>query len=148
MLPDKDPTEFSQVFDIKADGLFNLLHAVRSLERPARAIVVFSSIAGRFGNAGQTDYSAANDLMCKMISSVGASSETKAIAVDWSAWADTGMASRGSIPEMMRRAGIEMLHPQDAAPVVRREIAAGGGEVIAARSLGALLSPRACRWRP
>ena len=37
-------------------------------DAPLGAAVVFSSIAGRFGNAGQTDYSAANDLLCKSVS--------------------------------------------------------------------------------
>ena len=59
-LSEKDAREFDLVFDIKADGFFSLLKAAEGL--PIGATVVFSSIAGRFGNAGQTDYSAANGL--------------------------------------------------------------------------------------
>ena len=66
-LPDKAAAEFDLVFDVKGDGWFNLLHALGDM--PLGATVVFSSIAGRFGNGGQTDYSAANDLLCKAISS-------------------------------------------------------------------------------
>ena len=64
-LPDKDPREFDLVFDVKSDGWFNLLHAIGDM--PLGATVAFSSIAGRFGNGGQTDYSAANDLLCKSL---------------------------------------------------------------------------------
>ncbi|MFN2130483.1 MAG: SDR family NAD(P)-dependent oxidoreductase, partial [Anaerolineae bacterium] len=144
-LPDKEPREFNLIFDVKADGLFNLLKATEALDCPLRASVVFTSIAGRFGNAGQTDYSAANDLMCKITSSMRTTRPgTKAIATDWSAWGKVGMATRGSIPEMMRRAGIDMLDPEAAVPVVRREIisAGTGGEVLIAQSLGILLDPR------
>jgi NAD(P)-dependent dehydrogenase (short-subunit alcohol dehydrogenase family) len=49
-LPDKDPREFDLVFDVKADGYFNLLHAIGDM--PLGATVAFSSIAGRFGGAG------------------------------------------------------------------------------------------------
>jgi hypothetical protein len=146
LLVDKEPQEFDLVFDVKADGFFNLIRAAQMLDCPLRTTVVFSSIAGRFGNAGQTDYSAANDLMCKLTSSLRATHpETKAIAIDWSPWAGMGMATRKSIPEMMRRAAIDMLDPQSAVPVVRREIIAQdtGGEVVIARSLGTLLEPRA-----
>jgi hypothetical protein len=62
------PHQFSLVFDIKADGFFSLLKAAKGL--PIGATVAFSSVAGRFGNNGQTDYSAANDLLCKMSSSL------------------------------------------------------------------------------
>ena len=98
------------MFDVKADGWFNVLRALRGVA--LGTAVVFSSIAGRFGNAGQTDYSAANDLMCKSVSHLRADGATRAIAVDWTAWAQIGMASRGSIPKMMQLAGIDMLPPE------------------------------------
>jgi 3-hydroxymyristoyl/3-hydroxydecanoyl-(acyl carrier protein) dehydratase len=143
-LPDKPPREFNLIYDVKADGLFNLLKATETLELSLQAIVVFSSIAGRFGNAGQTDYSAANDLMCKVVSSLRTTRpSTRGIATDWSAWAQIGMATRRSIPEMMRRAGIDMLGPDTAVPIVRREIMAGTrGEIVVAGALGMLLEPR------
>ena len=144
-LPDKPPQEFNLVFDVKADGFFNLLKATETLDCPLRSSVVFSSIAGRFGNGGQTDYSAANDLMCKVTSSMRTTRpETKGIAIDWTAWGQLGMATRGSIPEMMRRAGIDMLDPASAVPVVRREVIISGtqGEVLIAQALGVLLDPR------
>jgi hypothetical protein len=76
---------------------------------------VFSSIAGRFGNGGQTDYSAANDLLCKSVSAFRTHRPgTAGIAIDWTAWADIGMATRGSIPKMMALAGIDMLPPEPA----------------------------------
>ena len=54
-IADKEPREYDLVFDVKSDGLFNLLHAAEGM--PLGAVVAFSSVAGRFGNAGQTDYS-------------------------------------------------------------------------------------------
>jgi malonyl CoA-acyl carrier protein transacylase len=144
-LPDKPPQEFNLIFDVKADGFFNLLKATHALECPLHVSVVFTSIAGRFGNAGQTDYSAANDLLCKVTSSLRTTRPgTKAVAIDWSAWAGVGMATRRSIPEMMRRAGIDMLDPESAVPVVRREAITGGtgGEVLIAGALGILLDGR------
>ena len=84
-LRDKDPKEFDLVFDVKSDGFFNLLHAIGST--PLGATVAFSSIAGRFGNVGQADYSAANDLLCKITSSFRTTRPTtRGIAIDWTAW--------------------------------------------------------------
>jgi len=110
---------------------------------PLKASVVFSSVAGRFGNGGQADYSAANDLLCKITSSFRTSRpETRGIAIDWSAWGGIGMATRGSIPKMMELAGIDMLPPEAGIPIVRRELTTGGtrGEVLIAQRLGVLLN--------
>ncbi|HEX7521242.1 MAG TPA: SDR family NAD(P)-dependent oxidoreductase [Acidimicrobiia bacterium] len=142
-LPDKPQAEYDLVFDVKANGWFHLLHALGDTE--LGAAVVFSSIAGRFGNAGQTDYSAANDLLCKSISGFRTTRPgTRGIAIDWTAWRDIGMASRGSIPTMMAAAGIDMLPSDEGIPVVRRELAAAGagGEVLVARALGVLVEER------
>ena len=140
MMPDKDPREFNLVFDVKADGWFNLLHAIGDM--PLGATVVFSSIAGRFGNAGQADYSAANDLLCKITSSFRTTRpETRGIAIDWTAWGGIGMATRGSIPLVMKEAGIDMLPPEAGVAVIRRELTTGDwrGEVVIAERLGILL---------
>jgi acyl transferase domain-containing protein/acyl carrier protein len=138
-LRDKEAREFDLVFDVKTDGWFNVIHAIGDM--PLGAVVAFSSVAGRFGNAGQTDYSAANDLLCKIVSSFRTTRpETRAIAIDWTAWAGIGMASRGSIPKMMEMAGIEMLPAQAGIPWIRRELTQGGrsGEVVVAGRLGVL----------
>jgi acyl transferase domain-containing protein/acyl carrier protein/NADP-dependent 3-hydroxy acid dehydrogenase YdfG len=144
-LVDKPQAEYDLVFDVKAHGWLNLLAALEDagVEAPGSAIV-FSSIAGRFGNRGQTDYSAANDLLCKSISNLRRSARTRGTAIDWTAWADVGMASRGSIPKVMEAAGVEMLPPVVGAPVVRRELTAAGpgGEVLIAGSVGLLTRER------
>ena len=136
-LSEKTATEFDLVFDIKADGFFSLLNAAEGM--PLGATVVFSSVAGRFGNAGQVDYSAANALLCAMSRALRrARPETRTIAIDWTAWGGIGMATRGSIPTIMAAAGISMLPPEAGIPTVRRELVAGGrsGELVVAGTLG------------
>ena len=140
-LPDKDQHEFDLVFDVKSDGFFHLLRAIGNM--PLAATVVFSSIAARFGNPGQTDYASANDLLCKITSSLRSTHpKTRAIAIDWTAWGEIGMATRGSIPKIMEAAGIDMLPPEAGVPVIRRELTAGGtrGEVVIGQGLGVLLN--------
>ncbi len=144
-LLDKDPREFNLVFDVKSDGWFNLLHAIADM--PVGATVAFSSIAGRFGNAGQADYSAANDLLCKITSSFRTTRpSTRGIVIDWTAWGGIGMATRGSIPKMMELAHIDMLPPDAGIPLIRRELTAGGtkGEIVIGQQLGVLLD----EWDP
>jgi acyl transferase domain-containing protein/acyl carrier protein len=142
-LPDKPQAEYDLVFDVKADGLFHCLAGLGDAQ--LGNLVVFSSIAGRFGNGAQTDYSAANDLLCKTVSSLRTSRPgTRGIALDWTAWGGIGMATRGSIPKMMEFAGIDMLPPGIGIPIVRQELEAAGdgGEVVVAGSLGILLDER------
>jgi NAD(P)-dependent dehydrogenase (short-subunit alcohol dehydrogenase family) len=139
LLPDKPAEQFDLVFDVKANGWFSLMSAIGDM--PLGATVAFSSIAGRFGNGGQADYSAANDLLCKLASNLrGTRPGTRGIAIDWTAWGDIGMATRGSIPTTMRAAGIDMLPAADGIPFIRRELTSGSrsGEVLVAGSLGVL----------
>jgi acyl transferase domain-containing protein/NAD(P)-dependent dehydrogenase (short-subunit alcohol dehydrogenase family)/acyl carrier protein len=139
LLPDKEPREFDLVFDVKANGWFNVMRALAGT--PLDATVAFSSVAGRFGNAGQTDYSAANDLLCKAASNLRrVRPDASPVAIDWTAWAGIGMASRGSIPTMMEQAGIDMLAPEAGIPLVRRELLAGTrGEIVVGHRLGVLV---------
>ena len=141
VLPAKEPHQFDLVFDVKADGFFSLLKAARGM--PIGATVSFSSVAGRFGNNGQSDYSSANDLLCKISSSMRTwRPETRGIAIDWTAWGQIGMASRGSVPQIMEALGIDMLAPEAGVPTIRRELTYGGtrGEIVVAGRLGAWIA--------
>ena len=140
-LPKKDPREFALVHDVKADGWFNVVSQAGDL--PIAATVVFSSVAGRFGNAGQTDYAAANDLLCKVTSARRRTGpDARALALDWTAWGGIGMATRGSIPKILQMAGVEMLPPEAGVAWIRRELTAHGfsGEVVVAGALGQMAS--------
>jgi hypothetical protein len=127
------------VFDVKSDGWFNLISSIGTM--PVGAAVVFSSVAGRFGNSGQTDYSSANDLLCKCVSNFRSTRpQTRGIAIDWTAWSGIGMAARGSIPAIMKQAGIDMLPPEAGIPIIRRELLAGTrGELVIGQGLGILV---------
>jgi NAD(P)-dependent dehydrogenase (short-subunit alcohol dehydrogenase family) len=136
----KTQEEIEQTVAVKASGFFYLYQALRRSHALPSRILAFSSIAGRFGNSGQTDYSAANDLLCRLVSALRRQHpDIKAQVIDWGPWSDVGMASRGHIPALMARAGIEMLNPRAAAQCVYRELtAAPAGEVLISGSLGAL----------
>ncbi|MEZ4770264.1 MAG: SDR family NAD(P)-dependent oxidoreductase [Caldilineales bacterium] len=137
-LPNKEPNQFNLVFDVKADGFFSLIRAAKGM--PIGATVSFSSVAGRFGNNGQSDYSSANDLLCKISSSMRSwRPDTRGIAIDWTAWGEIGMASRGSVQQILEALGIDMLPPEAGVPTIRRELTYGGtrGEVLVAGRLGA-----------
>jgi NAD(P)-dependent dehydrogenase (short-subunit alcohol dehydrogenase family) len=137
-LPGKEPRMFDLVVDVKSDGWFNLLKAAGDM--PVRATVGFSSVAGRFGNSAQTDYAAANDLLCKTTSAFRTSRPgTRGYALDWTAWGGIGMATRGSVAAIMDALGVEMLPPEAGVAWIRRELTSGtpAGEVVVAGALGA-----------
>jgi len=146
-LESKPAEEFRQVVAVKAGGLFHLWKALQSRGSLPGHVAVFTSIAGRFGNGGQTDYSAANDLAARMVAAIRAEHpEIHAVALDWGAWAEVGMAARGYIPHLMQMAGIEMLNPQSAAPLVRAELEHGAAhEVVLAGALGQLDQPASAK---
>ncbi len=132
--------EFRLVVSVKANGFFNLFKSMEKQALLPRGMVFFTSVAGRFGNSGQTDYAAANDLLCKTASALrNQYPQMKVVSIDWSAWGAIGMATRGNIPTLMKMAGIDMVPPEQAAPMVRGELESSRGEVVIAGSLGALL---------
>lgn len=136
----KSLEEFHQVLDVKIDGFFNLFQDMLKNNLQPGKILFFSSVAGRFGNSGQVDYCAANDMLSKYAYWLPTQYPgLDAISIGWGAWAEVGMASRGNIPQLMSLAGIEMMEPNHAAAHVYSELMeATNGEVVISASLGAL----------
>jgi hypothetical protein len=134
----KKPETFDKILGVKVDGLNALLAATRDL--PVRGLMLFGSVAGRFGNVGQTDYSAANDLMAKSTTYLRrARPGLQVFTLDYSGWGGRGMATRGSIPEQLAAAGITLIPLEEGACSVRRVFASSySGELVVACSLGIL----------
>jgi phosphopantetheinyl transferase len=132
-IAEKDDAAFHRVFDGKAVGGLALAQAIH----PATFFVTMGSVAGRFGNAGQVDYSAANDAMSRV-----ALARPNALSVAWTAWDDVGMAVRGGMRHLLTDRGVGLL-PADAGAGVLVDMVAAGvtGEVVVAGALGELWSP-------
>ncbi len=102
---DKSLESVHRVMDVKVLGVQNLLRSFRGL----RDVVLFSSWAGRFGNAGQTDYAAANDLLDRIaVAGVG---NTRVVSVVFPPWSSTKMVSTipESLQKMMRAQGVTFI---------------------------------------
>jgi NAD(P)-dependent dehydrogenase (short-subunit alcohol dehydrogenase family)/acyl carrier protein len=133
----KSAEDFDRIFGVKADGLNALLSACGA---DSPALVMFGSVAGRFGNLGQTDYAAANDLLARCAWALPRLRGLRALTLAFSGWEGVGMATRGSIPEQLKAAGVDLIPLSEGQASVRRALALGGsGEVIVARSLGRML---------
>lgn len=92
LIVDKTLASFDRVFDTKVDSTFILSRHLRP--DSLKAIVLFSSVAGRCGNRGQSDYAAANEVMNRLAWQMDKLwSNTRIVAINWGPWDTVGMAS-------------------------------------------------------
>jgi acyl transferase domain-containing protein/NAD(P)-dependent dehydrogenase (short-subunit alcohol dehydrogenase family) len=93
LIQDKTMEQFNRVYETKVDGFRTLMDATAS--DPLRYIVVFSSVAARFGNKGQVDYAMANEVLNKTCRrEVQQRKNCRVVAVNWGPW-DGGMVTPG-----------------------------------------------------
>ncbi len=111
-IEDKTIEQFAAVFDTKVVGLRNLLAAIDPME--LRHLVLFSSVAARYGNPGQSDYAAANEVLNKAARRLATDwPHCRVIALNWGPW-EGGMVS----PALRKR------FAQEGVPLI--SLAAGG----------------------
>ncbi|RPI23475.1 MAG: SDR family oxidoreductase, partial [Acidobacteria bacterium] len=130
LLEDKTEESFSRVFDVKADGIFNLYQNLRAHPELKPAFVAsFSSVAGRFGNRGQADYSAANELLAKFTYELGGVlADASCFVIDWTAWSEVGLPARSGLAAMMKEQGLDLLNPVQGAECFHNELLYGTGQ--------------------
>jgi NAD(P)-dependent dehydrogenase (short-subunit alcohol dehydrogenase family)/4'-phosphopantetheinyl transferase EntD/3-hydroxymyristoyl/3-hydroxydecanoyl-(acyl carrier protein) dehydratase/acyl carrier protein len=126
-LADKRSDAVSTALAPKALALDALLTAL-----PEVRALAMGSVAGRFGNAGQVDYAAANDAMARRTLA-----HPRGLSVAWTAWGDVGMATRGSLPRLLEERGVELLRATDGARIAADLLLSDvTGEVVVAGRLG------------
>jgi NAD(P)-dependent dehydrogenase (short-subunit alcohol dehydrogenase family)/acyl carrier protein len=102
----KQVEKVEQCISAKVDGAMALMEATR--QDPLEFFIGFGSISGRFGANGHTDYSLANDMLCKLIDWYARlRPEVRSVGFHWHAWGDVGMATK---PET--RLALEMVDMQ------------------------------------
>ncbi|MGC5325403.1 SDR family NAD(P)-dependent oxidoreductase [Brevibacillus sp. SYSU BS000544] len=114
IIPKKTKEMITNTVNTKVIGLCNLLEATEDI--PLRSIVCFGSGAGRFGNKGQSDYSAANALMSALL--VAKCRQRKHpvhhVTLNWTAWESVGAAvSDTAITYVLKENGVPFTTPEE-----------------------------------
>ncbi|KKM95180.1 hypothetical protein LCGC14_1190850, partial [marine sediment metagenome] len=92
-----------KVVDVKVGGFLNVLKHLKIQD--IKYFVAFSSVAGRYGNQGQIDYAFANACLSRLAWDYS-QRKIPFLSIDWTAWADIGMATLGSTLQILTQAGV------------------------------------------
>ncbi|HTN42198.1 MAG TPA: SDR family NAD(P)-dependent oxidoreductase, partial [Nitrospiria bacterium] len=127
LILDKDPESFYRVFDTKTDSAFVLSRRLRP--STLKFLVFFASVAGRFGNKGQGDYAAANEVLNKLAIYLDRQWPTRVVSINWGPWATGGMVSPGLERELQER-GMQLIPSEEGLRKFHDELLGGRkGEV-------------------
>jgi acyl transferase domain-containing protein/NAD(P)-dependent dehydrogenase (short-subunit alcohol dehydrogenase family)/acyl carrier protein len=119
-IEDKTDAQFDAVFDTKVRGLEHLL--ALTADDPLRYVVLFSSVAARYGNTGQADYAMANEWLNKTaVDLARRRPEIRVLAINWGPW-DGGMVDEGLKRHFANR-GVSLLDPAAGAAAMVRAMA-------------------------
>jgi acyl transferase domain-containing protein/NAD(P)H-dependent flavin oxidoreductase YrpB (nitropropane dioxygenase family)/NAD(P)-dependent dehydrogenase (short-subunit alcohol dehydrogenase family) len=100
---------FERVFDTKVDSTFILNRRLRP--DGLKWIALFSSVSGRFGNQGQSDYAAANETVNRLAWQMDAGwPATRVVSINWGPWSGAGMATGGA-RRLLEAQGIIPIEP-------------------------------------
>jgi len=105
-IADKTPESFDRVFDTKADSGFILSRRLQP--DSLKFLVFFTSVAGRFGNQGQCDYAAANEVLNKLAVYLDNRWPGRVVSINWGPWAKSGMVT-GELQKRFIEQGIELV---------------------------------------
>ena len=118
-IQDKTEADFENVLSVKLDGFLSLLGAVNLNQLDH--LILFSSVAGYYGNVGQTDYAIANEILSKAAHLFKTNHpKTKVSAINWGAW-DSGMVS-GELKAQFEAAGITLVNSEGGAAMLVNEL--------------------------
>ncbi|NPD86676.1 SDR family NAD(P)-dependent oxidoreductase, partial [Lentimicrobium sp. L6] len=117
-IQDKTEEDFENVISVKLNGLLSLLSVV-DIDKLDH-LVMFSSVAGFYGNLGQSDYAIANEILSKAAHLFKTNHpHTQVSAINWGAW-DSGMVS-DELKVMFKAAGIKLVNSTGGAAMMVNE---------------------------
>jgi acyl transferase domain-containing protein/NAD(P)H-dependent flavin oxidoreductase YrpB (nitropropane dioxygenase family) len=147
LIRQKTLESFDQVLSTKLDGALNVIRLLRP--EALKFTVLFSSIAGRFGNVGQTDYAAANEVLSKLAQWLDRRWPGRVLSMIWGPWSGVGMVSQ--LEDHLGKRGLGLIAPDVGRGLLVEELRhgeKGDVEVLYSGGLGTLEEPIARRASP
>ncbi len=118
-IQDKTAQDFENVLSVKLDGMLSLFAAtdIHNLDY----LIMFSSVAGYYGNVGQSDYAIANEILSKAAHLFKTNHpNTHVSAINWGAW-DSGMVS-GELKAQFEAMGVKLVNSEGGAAMFLNEL--------------------------
>ena len=113
----QDWASFSKVLAPKVRGAWNLHELTQKYD--LENFILFSSASSLLGSAGQANYCAGNAFL-DALAHARRSQGLPAIAINWSAWQDTGLASDTKITNSLKQKGIGAIEPDKAIAILEQ----------------------------
>jgi hypothetical protein len=107
LLRDKTPESFDRVFGTKVSSALTL---ARTLDpQRLKFLALFASITSRYGNRGQSDYAAANEVLSKLACDLDRRWPGRVVSVAWGPWAEVGMVA--DLEKHLVARGLKLIEP-------------------------------------
>ncbi len=107
LLRDKTPESFDRVFETKVHSAWTL--AERLDPAKLEFFTLFASITSRYGNRGQSDYAAANEVLSKLACDLDRKWPGRVCSIAWGPWARVGMVA--DLEKHLQARGLELIEP-------------------------------------
>jgi NAD(P)-dependent dehydrogenase (short-subunit alcohol dehydrogenase family)/acyl carrier protein len=147
LLRDKTPESFDRVFGTKVDSAL-LLSRKLDPER-LKFFALYASITSRYGNRGQSDYAAANEVLSKLACDLDRKWPARVVSIAWGPWAEVGMVA--DLQKHLVARGLKLIEPPVGAGFAVDEVifgAKGEPEVVVAGGTETAAPPGAARPEP
>ncbi|HEX3148621.1 MAG TPA: SDR family NAD(P)-dependent oxidoreductase [Gemmataceae bacterium] len=127
-LADKTSESYDRVFDTKVESALTL---TRNLNPTGlKWVALLGSVSGRFGNPGQTDYAAANELLNRAAWGMARRwPATRVVCLNWGPWRAEGMADAPTL-RRLAVAGIRPIEPAAGRAFFADELAYGSPDDV------------------
>ena len=134
-IQDKTAGDLHNVLSVKLDGLLHLLRVVDI--QKLDYLVLFSSVAGFYGNVGQSDYAIANEFLNKIAHLLKTKHpHVQVSSINWGAW-DSGMVNE-ALKKKLEAMGTRLVNAKGGAALLVNEMNlayAGQAQVILGSTL-------------